>query len=127
MILGDGKIGEALTLHEKISKVSFTGSVPVGKKIMANCAQSLKKITLELGGKSPLIIFEDCDIDKAVTGAMMANFVSQGQVCTNGTRVYVHEKILHSLFLPKLLENIKNNIQNNQKEFLISEGFIQEK
>ncbi len=63
--------------HPHIDKVSFTGSVGVGKKVMATSANTLKKVTLELGGKSPLVIFEDSDMDKAVTGAMMANFCSQ--------------------------------------------------
>lgn len=84
------EVGEALTQHPDIAKVSFTGGVPTGKKVMSSAASSsLKDVTLELGGKSPLIIFEDADIDTAADIAMMANFYSSGQVCTNGTRVFI--------------------------------------
>ena len=60
--------------------MTFTGSVPTGSKVMEACAKDIKHVTLELGGKSPLIIFDDCNLDTAVTGAMLANFLSQGQV-----------------------------------------------
>ncbi|WP_130835832.1 betaine-aldehyde dehydrogenase [[Erwinia] mediterraneensis] len=82
--------GQLLTTHPAIDKVSFTGGVASGKKVMANAAGStLKDVTMELGGKSPLIIFDDADLDLAADIAMMANFYSSGQVCTNGTRVFV--------------------------------------
>ncbi len=101
VVQGFGETGSVLTTHENIDKISLTGSVPTGKRIMADAAQSLKHVTLELGGKSPLIIFEDADIDNAVGAAMMGNFYSAGQVCTNGTRVFVHKKI-HQQFLAQL-------------------------
>lgn len=63
--------GSALTSHPDVKKVSFTGSVDIGSKVMSSCAASIKHVTLELGGKSPIIIFEDADIDDAVTGAML--------------------------------------------------------
>ncbi|MEZ3498454.1 betaine-aldehyde dehydrogenase [Pantoea sp. KPR_PJ] len=82
--------GQLLTEHPGIDKVSFTGGVVSGKKVMANAAGStLKEVTMELGGKSPLIIFDDADLDLAADIAMMANFYSSGQVCTNGTRVFI--------------------------------------
>ncbi|WP_034950347.1 betaine-aldehyde dehydrogenase [Erwinia oleae] len=82
--------GQLLTAHPGIDKVSFTGGVASGKKVMANAAGStLKEVTMELGGKSPLIICDDADLDLAADIAMMANFYSSGQVCTNGTRVFV--------------------------------------
>ncbi|RWR03613.1 betaine-aldehyde dehydrogenase [[Pantoea] beijingensis] len=89
---GTGAVtGQLLTEHPSINKVSFTGGVASGKKVMANAAGStLKDVTMELGGKSPLIIFEDADLDQAADIAMMANFYSSGQVCTNGTRVFIH-------------------------------------
>ncbi|PKH23785.1 betaine-aldehyde dehydrogenase [Enterobacterales bacterium CwR94] len=88
---GPGAItGQLLTDHPGIDKVSFTGGVASGKKVMANAAGStLKDVTMELGGKSPLIIFDDADLDLAADIAMMANFYSSGQVCTNGTRVFI--------------------------------------
>ena len=91
---GSGAVtGQLLTEHPGIDKVSFTGGVASGKKVMANAAGStLKEVTMELGGKSPLIIFEDADLDLAADIAMMANFYSSGQVCTNGTRVCVAGK-----------------------------------
>jgi betaine-aldehyde dehydrogenase len=73
--------------------VSLTGSVPTGRKVAAAAAGSLKHVTMELGGKSPLIVFDDADIDSAVGGAMLGNFYSTGQVCSNGTRVFVHRQI----------------------------------
>ena len=88
---GDGVVGEYLTAHPGIAKVSFTGQVLTGQKVAASAARGMKYVTMELGGKSPLIILPDTDIEHAVDGAMMANFFSTGQVCTNGTRVFVHK------------------------------------
>ena len=91
VVQGDWRVGQALSQHPDIAKISFTGGVATGKKVMASAAaSSLKDVTMELGGKSPLIVFEDADIDLAADIAMMANFYSSGQVCTNGTRVFVH-------------------------------------
>lgn len=90
VILGDGRIGAAISAHPQIEKISFTGGVATGKKVMASAAQSsLKDVTMELGGKSPLIITHDADIAMAADIALMANFYSSGQVCTNGTRVFI--------------------------------------
>lgn len=101
-----GEVGQWLTEHPDIAKVSFTGGIATGKKVMANAsASSLKEVTMELGGKSPLIIFDDADLDKAVDIAMMANFYSSGQVCTNGTRVFVPES-LKSQFEDKITERV---------------------
>lgn len=102
IIQGAGDTGTLLSNHPDIAKMSFTGSVNVGSKVMAACAKGIKHVTLELGGKSPLIVFEDADVDNAVKGAMMANFLTQGQVCSNGTRVYVHKSIMEP-FLEKLV------------------------
>ena len=101
VVQGDGRVGTLLVDHPLIAKISLTGSVATGKKIFAGAATHLKRVTLELGGKSPLIIFEDADIHNAVSAAMLANFYTQGEVCSNGTRVFVHRQIFDS-FLKKL-------------------------
>jgi len=93
VVQGDGRTGEAMTTHPGIAKVSLTGEVGTGKRVMAAAAGTLKHVTLELGGKSPLIIFDDADVDDAVSAALLANFYTQGEVCSNGTRVYVHASI----------------------------------
>ncbi len=90
---GDHTIGSAICRHEGIAKVSLTGGVETGKKIMMQSADSLKRVTLELGGKAPLILFEDCDLDKAAATAMEANFYTAGEVCSNATRVFIHRSI----------------------------------
>ncbi|MCW2763738.1 MAG: betaine aldehyde dehydrogenase [Marmoricola sp.] len=94
VVQGYGETGRALVAHLAIAKVSLTGSVSTGKRVMAGAAETLKAVTLELGGKSPLIVFADASIDNAVSGAMLANFYSSGQVCSNGTRVFVQRSIL---------------------------------
>lgn len=99
--------GQYLTEHPGIAKVSFTGGVASGKKVMANsAASSLKEVTMELGGKSPLIVFDDADLDLAADIAMMANFFSSGQVCTNGTRVFVPAKC-KAAFEQKILARVE--------------------
>ena len=100
VVQGDYRVGQYLTRHPRIAKVSFTGESGTGKKVMTDASGTLKEVTLELGGKSPLIIFDDADIDNAVSGALLANFYTQGEVCTNGTRVYVHSKV-YDQFLEK--------------------------
>jgi len=89
VVQGDYRVGQMLTRHKDIAKVSFTGESGTGKKIMADSASNLKQVTMELGGKSPLLVFDDAKLDNAVAGAMLANFYTQGEVCTNGTRVFV--------------------------------------
>ncbi len=103
VVQGFGETGAALTTHPLVAKVSLTGSVPTGKRVMASAADSLKVTTLELGGKSPLLVFDDADLENAVGAAMMANFYSAGQICTNGTRVFVQNGI-RERFMERLLE-----------------------
>ncbi|MFT5721695.1 MAG: betaine-aldehyde dehydrogenase [Motiliproteus sp.] len=93
VVLGDYRVGQALTHHHDIAKISFTGGVDTGKKVLAAAATTVKDVTLELGGKSALIVFEDADLDNAVSGALLANFYTQGEICTNGTRVFVHDSL----------------------------------
>tara|TARA_B100001109_G_scaffold112039_1_gene91362 strand:+ start:2346 stop:3803 length:1458 start_codon:yes stop_codon:yes gene_type:complete len=109
VVHGDGAVGSWLTHHEDIAKVSFTGEVGTGKKVMAAAATTLKEVTMELGGKSPLIIFDDADLEDAVSAAMLGNFYTQGEICTNGTRVFVQQGIKDA-FMQRLLERTKNNI-----------------
>lgn len=106
VVTGDGQTGVYLTNHTDVAKVSLTGSVPTGKKVMKSAADSLKQVTMELGGKSPLIIFDDADIEKSVSAAMLANFFSQGEICSNGTRVFVHQSI-HEQFLARLCDRVE--------------------
>ncbi|KAM5236789.1 4-trimethylaminobutyraldehyde dehydrogenase isoform 2-T2 [Ctenodactylus gundi] len=94
VVQGGAATGQFLCQHPDVAKVSFTGSVPTGMKIMEMSAKGIKPVTLELGGKSPLIIFSDCNMENAVKGALMANFLTQGQVCCNGTRVFVQKEIV---------------------------------
>lgn len=94
VVQGGGAVGAMLAEHPDIAKVSFTGGVETGKKVMSIAgASSLKEVTMELGGKSPLIVFEDADLERAADIAVTANFFSAGQVCTNGTRVFVHRSV----------------------------------
>jgi betaine-aldehyde dehydrogenase len=103
VVQGAGAVGAALGTHPDVAKVSVTGSVPTGRRVYAGAAEGLKAVTLELGGKSPLIVFEDADLEYAVGGAMLGNFYSAGQVCSNGTRVFVQEG-LRRRFLDRLVE-----------------------
>ncbi|TPE50442.1 betaine-aldehyde dehydrogenase [Amaricoccus solimangrovi] len=103
VVQGTGPVGAALVSHPMISKVSVTGSVGTGKRVYAGAAASLKHVTLELGGKSPLIVFDDADIDSAIGGAMLGNFYSSGQICSNGTRVFVQDGV-RARFLTRLAE-----------------------
>jgi len=109
VVQGDGRVGAWLTEHEDIAKVSFTGEVGTGQKVMAASASSLKEVTMELGGKSPLIIFNDADLENAISAAMLGNFYTQGEVCTNGTRVFV-QKDIYPRFIKRLVERTEQNI-----------------
>jgi betaine-aldehyde dehydrogenase len=101
VVQGFADTGRLLSRHPGIHKVSVTGSVGTGKAVMADAASTLKHITLELGGKSPLIVCDDAKLDNAVSGALLANFYSAGEVCSNGTRVFVHRSV-KAAFIEKL-------------------------
>lgn len=105
VVQGAGEVGAMLTAHQAIDKVTFTGEVGTGKRVMADAASTLKDVTMELGGKSPLIVFDDADLERAADAAMMANFYSSGQVCTNGTRVFVHRSVKDA-FETKICERV---------------------
>ena len=103
VVQGFATTGRLLTRHPQIRKISLTGEVGTGKAVMADAAATLKHVTLELGGKSPLIVFDDAEIDNAVGGALLGNFYSAGEVCSNGTRVFVQRRI-RAAFLARLKE-----------------------
>jgi len=107
VIPGSGSVvGNYLVEHDKVDKVAFTGSTPIGKDIMARASQTLKRVTLELGGKSPSIVFEDADIDAAVAGSLFGIFYNTGQSCEARSRLYVHEDV-YDEFMEKFVAKTK--------------------
>ncbi len=130
VVQGPVTTGRLLTRHPGIRKVSVTGSVPTGIAVMNDAAASLKAVTLELGGKSPLIVFDDARLDNAVAGALLANFYSAGEVCSNGTRVFV-QRGLKEAFLERLVARTRAlrigdpTHPETQVGALISEGHLQ--
>ncbi|MFW2071861.1 NAD-dependent succinate-semialdehyde dehydrogenase [Acinetobacter gerneri] len=95
------EIGAVLTEHPLVRKVSFTGSTQIGKLLMQQCSSTMKKVSMELGGNAPFIIFEDADLDRAVDGAIASKFRNSGQTCVCTNRVLVHESV-HDVFVEKL-------------------------
>jgi betaine-aldehyde dehydrogenase len=130
VVQGDARVGQMLTAHPGIEKISFTGECETGKKVMAASSINLKEVTVELGGKSALIIFDDTPLDSAVSAAMLANFYTQGEVCTNGTRVFVQDA-LYNEFCAELKTRTKAMIigdpmnLNTQLGALISRAHMQ--
>jgi len=102
VVQGEAEVGRMLSTHPGIAKVSLTGEAGTGKKVMADAAGTLKHVTMELGGKSPLIVFDDASLENAVSAALMANFYTQGEICTNGTRVFVQRGFMDP-FMERLL------------------------
>ncbi|MEM7470749.1 MAG: betaine-aldehyde dehydrogenase [Pseudomonadota bacterium] len=109
VVQGYGDVGAALVADARVDKVSLTGSVPTGRKVYASAAAGMKHVTMELGGKSPMIVFDDADLEDAVGGAILANFYSSGQVCSNGTRVFV-QKGIKDAFLKRLKERTEQAV-----------------
>lgn len=107
VVQGARECGASLVEHPGVDKVSLTGSAATGAKVASVAAGGMKAVTMELGGKSPMIVFEDADLDNAVSGAQMANFYSSGQICSNGTRVFVHESVADA-FIEKLIARSKD-------------------
>ena len=105
VIQGRGAVGAALVTDPNIAKVSLTGSVPTGRRVYAAAAEGMRHVTMELGGKSPLIVFDDASLDDAVGAAVLANFYSSGQICSNGTRVFVQAGI-RDAFLARMAERV---------------------
>jgi succinate-semialdehyde dehydrogenase/glutarate-semialdehyde dehydrogenase len=95
------QIAEELTSNPVVRKISFTGSTEIGREIMAKCAHDIKKVSLELGGNAPFIVFDDADLDAAVDGALASKFRNAGQTCVCANRLYVHDKV-YDAFIDKL-------------------------
>ena len=136
VVQGLGDIGAALVTDPRVAKVSLTGSLPTGRKVYSAAAEGMRHVTMELGGKSPLIIFDDADLDDAVSGAILANFYSSGQICSNGTRVFVQSGIKDA-FIARLKSRVGSAVLGDpmdektnfgpmvsEKQLKIVEGFI---
>lgn len=105
-------VGNFLVEHPNVDKVAFTGSTPIGKDIMGKASQTLKRVTLELGGKSPNLVFEDADIDAAVDGSLYGIFYNSGQSCEARSRLYIHEAI-YDEFMEKFVSKAKQIVLGN--------------
>ena len=116
VIHGDYRMGQAICAHPGIAKVSLTGGADTGRVIMKQSADTLKHVTLELGGKAPLVICADADLDKAVQLAMDANFYTAGEVCSNATRVFVHRSIAQELIDRLVEKTAKLNVGDPMAE-----------
>ena len=112
-----GDIGSELTRNPTVRKLTFTGSTDIGRKLIAECAYDVKKVSMELGGNAPFIVFEDADLDKAVEGALISKFRNNGQTCVCANRIYVHDRV-YDLFAEKLQAKVAaltigNGLENN--------------
>lgn len=117
IIAGEGSvIGDLMAKSPKVNAISFTGSTATGKKVLNEASSGIKKVTLELGGKSPNIIFEDADIETAVKGAMFGIFLNSGQLCESGSRIIVHKSI-SAKFLETMREKIERMNPGNPMQF----------
>jgi succinate-semialdehyde dehydrogenase/glutarate-semialdehyde dehydrogenase len=96
-----GEVGAELTSNPIVRKLSFTGSTEIGRQLMAECARDIKKVSLELGGNAPFIVFDDADLDKAVEGALISKYRNNGQTCVCANRLYVQDSV-HDAFVEKL-------------------------
>ena len=107
-----------------VKKLSFTGSTEVGKILLRQCASTVKKVSMELGGHAPFIAFDDCDIDAAVEGAFLSKFRNTGQTCVCSNRIFIHEKI-HDEFVKKFVKKVSGmKIGNGLEEGVISGPLI---
>jgi len=109
VVQGRGEVGAALVGDSRVAKVSLTGSVPTGRRVYAAAAAGMKHVTMELGGKSPMIVFDDASLEDAVSAAINGNFYSAGQVCSNGTRLFVQAGI-HDAFVARLKARVETAV-----------------
>ena len=123
IVTGDGSTGQHITNHPLVKKIAFTGSTEVGKKIIASTSNTNKKLTMELGGKSPFIVFEDADLDSAVEGVVDAIWFNQGQVCCAGSRLLIQESI-EKKFIKKLKQRMEKLRVGNPLDKSIDIGAI---
>jgi len=113
--------GGAMTRHPDIDKIAFTGSTEVGHIVMEACSKSMKRITMELGGKSPMVVFADCDLQRAVDSAHVGLFLNQGQCCIASSRIYVEESI-YDKFVEMSVEKAKNRKVGHGMEKTTQQG-----
>ncbi|MBP6345038.1 NAD-dependent succinate-semialdehyde dehydrogenase [Neisseriaceae bacterium CLB008] len=118
---GSTDIGQVLTEHPVVKKFSFTGSTEVGKKLIAQCATTVKKVSMELGGNAPFIVFDDADIDAAVEGALISKFRNVGQTCVCANRLYVQEGV-YDAFVAKLTTAVSQMKVGNGFEAGVQQG-----
>ena len=109
-------MGEVLTQHPDIAKFTFTGSTPVGKTLLSQCATSVKKVSMELGGNAPFIVFDDADIDAAVQGAMASKYRNAGQTCVCTNRIFVQQSVLEQ-FTEKFAQAVS--------ELILGDGLVE--
>lgn len=121
VVTGDAEVGEAIVTDPRVDKVAFTGSTAVGRRIMELASRQLKKLTLELGGKSPNIVLDDADLGMAVDGALFGCFFHAGQVCTSGSRLFLQEKIFDK-FVETLVAKAKKIKQGDPMDFSTGMG-----
>ena len=118
IITGDAKeIGSEMSSNSIVRKLSFTGSTEVGKILLSQCSSTVKKVSMELGGHAPFIVFDDANIDQAVIGAMQSKFRNTGQTCVCANRLFIHEKVYN-----EFLEKFSNAVLNMK----VGDGFIEE-
>lgn len=122
VVTGDAAaIGEALTASPQVAKLSFTGSTAVGRKLLAQCANTVKRVSLELGGNAPFIVFEDADLDAAVEGCIASKFRNNGQTCVCANRIYVQDGV-YEAFARKLADAVRKLRVGNGLEEGVSLG-----
>ena len=122
-----GEVGSELTSNPTVRKLSFTGSTDIGRQLMAECAADIKKVSLELGGNAPFIVFDDADLDKAVEGAMISKYRNNGQTCVCANRIYVQDGV-YDAFAEKLKAAVaKLKIGNGLEEGTTTGPMIDEK
>ncbi len=121
VVQGGGDVGAALVSDPRVAKISLTGSVPTGRRVYEMAAAGMKHATMELGGKSPLIVFDDADPEDAVSAAILGNFYSAGQVCSNGTRVFVQGGIKEA-FLERLARRLRGAVMGDPLDEATSFG-----
>jgi succinate-semialdehyde dehydrogenase/glutarate-semialdehyde dehydrogenase len=115
------EIGRELTTNPLVRKLSFTGSTGVGRKLMAQCASTIKKVALELGGNAPFIVFDDADVEAAIEGALASKFRNVGQACVGANRFYVHDRV-YDAFAEGLVEKVKSLRVGNGAENGVTVG-----
>ncbi|HWL10110.1 MAG TPA: aldehyde dehydrogenase family protein [Planctomicrobium sp.] len=121
VVTGFGDTGAAIVRHPEVNKIAFTGSTETGQIIMREAANTLKRVTLELGGKSPNIIFSDADIEAAIQGAEFGLFFNQGQCCCAGSRLFV-EKSIHSDFVKEVVAKTRQRVTGNPFDTTTTHG-----